>query len=165
MNKLYPVLLIIFSFTFFSCFSGVKGEYEKSIINEKSYYFSSNWMELKKSGKPVLFYQTKKIKGETVITDFYYALETNNENIYLGGFELHKGFFNCSKKPLCSSAEESDFIKTKIIGISTKLIDNPFYVIGIAQDKDNKMLYETETLAYFYIDDKNKTIVEWFPKF
>ena len=120
---------------------------------------------IKKKWKTCSVLSNEKIKGETVITDFYYALETNNENIYLGGFELHKGFLNCSKKPLCSSAEESDFIKNKIIGISTKLIDNPFYVIGIAQDKDNKMLYETETLAYFYIDDKNKTIVEWFPKF
>ena len=98
----------------------------------------------------------------------YNSLKTNeNEFLYLGGFDVHKGFINNRRKQFVKRSaisNKSKFIKEELVGISKKLLDEPFVIIGIVQDVDDKQLFETESLAFFYIDEKNKSIVEWFPE-
>ena len=96
------------------------------------------------------------------------SLKTNeNEFLYLGGFDVYKGFINNRRKQFVKRSaisNKSKFIKEDLVGISKKLLDEPFVIIGIVQDVDDKQLFETESLAFFYIDEKNKSIVEWFPE-
>lgn len=168
MKKKILFILLILTITFFSCFSENKNGYKKVNIKENTYYFSNNWSEILKIGKPVLFYKTKILDQKEFISDFYYAIETNNQNfIYLGGFDSTLGFINNKKKSFITRTDvsnNSNFFKNELIGISTELIKDPFVIIGIVKDSNDNCFYETEALEYFYIDEIKQSIIEWFPE-
>ena len=167
-KKVFIICLITF-FCLFSCKSQIPDNYDSIILTSDKYPFSDNWSDLSKEGKVFLFYKLNNLHGIEIITNFFYSLKTNeNEFVYLGGFDVHKGFENNNNKQLVKRSavsSKSKFIKKDLIGISKRLLDDPFVIIGIVQDKEDKVLYETESLEFFFIDEKNKTIAEWFPEF
>ncbi|MCR4955044.1 MAG: hypothetical protein K6A43_13340 [Treponema sp.] len=166
MIKKNIILLFCFTLILISCYSENNNDYEQVSINIDEYYFSNNWQEIEKLGNLILFYKTKKINGQEIITNFYYSLKNkNDEYVYLGGFDVNKGFINNKKKYFVKRkavSDKSNFIKNDLQGISIKLLHDPFVVIGIV--KDEKNLYETETIEYFYIDTNLMSIQEWFPE-
>ncbi|MGN1363387.1 MAG: hypothetical protein ACI4VU_06770 [Methanobrevibacter sp.] len=168
-KKLFMIISLVTFYCLFSCYSQTFENYNSVILTSDKYSFSDNWSDLSKEGKVYLFYKLKNLNGTEIITNFFYSLETNeHEFLYLGGFDVHKGFINNKKKQFVKRSavsSESQFIKEDLVGISKKLLDEPFVIIGIIQDADDKQLYETESLEFFYIDEKNKSIIEWFPEF
>lgn len=167
-KKLFMIISLVTLYCLFSCYSQTFENYNSVILTSEKYPFSDNWSDLSKEGKVYLFYKLKNLNGTEIITNFFYSLKTNeNEFLYLGGFDVYKGFINNKKKQFVKRSaisNKSKFIKEDLVGISKKLLDEPFVIIGIVQDVDDKQLFETESLAFFYIDEKNKSIVEWFPE-
>lgn len=166
-KRVFVICCLSLFFCLFSCNSQISGSYNSVILTSDKYPFSNNWSDLSKEGNIFLFYKLTNLNGTEIITNFFYSLKTNeNEFVYLGGFDSHKGFVNNKKKNFVKRSavsSKSKFIKKDLIGISKKLLNDPFVIIGVVQDSENKMLYETESLEYFFIDEKNKTIIEWFP--
>lgn len=150
-----------------SCNTWASKDFSSIVLNPDKYRFSDNWAELQQEGDILLFYKIINYKDSEIITNFYYSLRSkDNQLIYLGGYDVHRGFINNNKRQFVlrkAVSGNTRFIKKDLLGISIKLLDEPFIIKGIVQDKDNKLLYETETLEYFFIDEKNKTIKEWFP--
>ena len=167
-KKVFIIYFLVTAFCLFSCNSQTLDNYNGVILTSEKYPFSDNWSDLSKEGEVYLFYKLKNINGTEIITNFFYSLKTNeNEFLYLGGFDVYKGFINNRRKQFVKRSaisNKSKFIKEDLVGISIKLLDEPFVIIGIVQDVDDKQLFETESLAFFYIDEKNKSIVEWFPE-
>ncbi len=166
-KRVFVICCLALFFCLLSCSSQIPENYDSVILTSDKYPFSNNWSDLSKEGNILLFYKLTNFNGTEIITNFFYSLETDeNEFVYLGGFDARKGFVNNKKKRFVKRnavSSRSRFIKKDLIGISKKLLNDPFVIIGVVQDSENKMLYETESLEYFFIDEKNKTIVEWFP--
>lgn len=164
-------ILVICIFLFLANIYGYQNkffsDYEKLVITKEQYQFTGNWDNLTSNSSTLcLYYKTGIIKDVKVILDAYYFIEKENSHKKkLGGFSIEKGFFDSFGKTISKRKAadiNNNFWNDKLKGFSLSLLENPFFISGMALDENNN-LYETEVIEMLEIDPITLELKEWYP--
>ena len=112
-------------------------------------------------------YTIQAVDDTPFITELYF-IGTNNEGLAfnLGSFTKTVGFLNSKNEEFVSGPylrKGAEYFDNSLLGLSTRVIECPFVIIGMAMASDDEMI-ETETMFGLTINCEQKTLEEWFPE-
>lgn len=137
-------------------------------ISKKQYLFSDNWSDIVSDGiKIKMGYKLQRIDNyidKHCISEIVYFFEKDGNIELIGHFSKNMAFLNAFGEEFLSSNElkaKSSFMRTKFVGLSLSMLNEPFTIRGIATMEDSDEIFETEVMGLLYIDSVRSTIAQY----
>jgi hypothetical protein len=112
-------------------------------------------------------YTVQAVDDVPFITELYFiGIDNEGLAVDLGSFTKENGFINSKNEEFVSGPylrKGSEYFDNSLLGLSTRVIECPFVIIGMAMASDDEII-ETETMFGLSINCEEKTIEEWFPE-
>ena len=143
------------------------GKYEK-VLAEENYRDETDWEKITKTFPEVnIKYTVQAVDDVPFITELYFiGIDNEGLAVALGSFTKENGFINSKNEEFVSGPylrKGSEYFDNSLLGLSTRVIECPFVIIGMAMASDDEII-ETETMFGLTINCEEKTIEEWFPE-
>ena len=138
------------------------------MLAEENYRDETDWEKITKTFPEVnIKYTVQAVDDVSFITELYFiGIDNEGLAVDLGSFTKENGFINSKNEEFVSGPylrKGSEYFDNSLLGLSTRVIECPFVIIGMAMASDDKII-ETETMFGLTINCEEKTIEEWFPE-